>query len=194
MTAKRAILLAALLVLAAGAATAQETAAAPTSGLRAELLSELDEVGGKVFELAEAVPAEKYTWRPSEGVRSVSEVFMHIAGGNYFLPSFVGYPPPQSLSREMEKETDKAKVLAALKDSLAHARQAIVKTPDADLDKPVKLFGRDTTVRRALTLLVYHLHEHLGQAIAYARVNGVVPPWTVREMEEAKKRQAQPGS
>jgi len=156
-------------------------AAAPPAGLRAELLTLLDDSAKKVIELAEAVPQEKYAWRPSEGVRSMSEVFMHIAGGNYFLPTFLGMQAPADMTQEMEKETDKAKVVAALKKSYEHARKAIEAVPDAELEKKINLFGRDTTSRAALLVLVNHSHEHLGQAIAYARMNGVVPPWTARE-------------
>jgi uncharacterized damage-inducible protein DinB len=85
------------------------------------------------------------------------------------------------MTQELEKETDKAKVVAALKKSYEHARQAIESVPDAELEKKINLFGRDTTARVALLGLVFHSREHLGQAIAYARMNGVVPPWTARE-------------
>ena len=155
--------------------------AVPMTGLRAEMLAGLDDAGKKVIELAEAVPQEKYAWRPGEGVRSMSEVFMHIAGGNYYLPTFLGMQAPADMTQEMEKETDKAKVVAALKKSYEHARKAIESVPDAELEKKVNLFGRDTTARATLMVLVNHSHEHLGQAIAYARMNGVVPPWSARE-------------
>lgn len=150
----------------------------PTSGIRAELLADLDTLEKKLVSLAEAMPEEKYTWRPAEGVRSVSEVYMHIAGANFFFPRLVGVEPPAGATRGLEKITEKTKVVETLKRSLHHVRQAIVNTPDADLDKPVKMFGRDTTVRAVLIALITHMHEHLGQSIAYARMNGVVPPWT----------------
>jgi uncharacterized damage-inducible protein DinB len=156
--------------------------AAPASGFRAEFLRQLDDVEKKLLDLAQAVPQEKYTWRPAEGVRSVSEVYMHIAGGNFFLPRLVGAPPPAGMTREaardMEKITDKAKVVEMLKQSCEHVRQAALNTSDADLDKPVKLFGRDSTAREVFLLMATHMHEHLGQSIAYARMNGVVPPWS----------------
>jgi len=173
------------LLLGCGAVTAlaqdkPSTAAPapPASGFRAEFLRQLDDAEKKLVDLAQAMPEEKYTWRPAEGVRSVSEVYMHVAGANFFFPRIIGIQPPAGLSREMEKITDKAKVVETLKQSFEHARQAALNTADADLDKGVKLFGRDSTVREVLLLLATHMHEHLGQSIAYARMNGVVPPWS----------------
>lgn len=158
---------------------AQET---PNSGFRAEFVRQLDEVSGKLIELAEAVPAEKYSWRPGEGVRSVSEVYVHIASGDYFLMKFIGIDPPSDFTRDMEKTiTDKAQVIAAMKKSFDHVRQAALKTSDADLEKNVELFGQNTTYRDVFFTLAMHLHEHLGQSIAYARMNGIVPPWSAKQ-------------
>ena len=154
---------------------------APTSGFRAEFLKQLDEVSVKLLDLAQAVPAEKYSWRPSEGVRSVSEVYVHIAAGNYFLMKFMGIDPPADFTRDMEKTiTDKRQVIEAMKKSFAHVRQAALKTSDADLEKSVELFGQNTTYRDVFFTDMMHLHEHLGQSIAYARMNGVVPPWSAK--------------
>lgn len=176
----------AVVVLAQGAPP--PATAAPTSGFRAEFLRQLDDVGKKMTDLAQAVPQEKFTWRPAEGVRSVSEVYTHLAGANFRLPRFAGIQPPTGIDRNMEQITDKAKVVDALKQSFEHVRQAALQISDADLDKPAKLFGRDTTVRDVFFLIALHQHEHLGQAIAYARMNGVVPPWT------AARQAAQPAS
>jgi len=157
-------------------------AAAPTSGLRAELVKQCNDLEKKFLDLAQAVPQEKYSWRPGEGVRSVSEVYMHVVGANYFFPSFVGVKSPAGLSRDMEKTvTEKAKVVEMLKKSFEHLRRAILSKADSELDSPAKLFGQETTVRDVLLTTVTHLHEHLGQSIAYARMNGVVPPWTAAE-------------
>lgn len=157
--------------------------ATPTAGYRAEYLTALDDVQSKLSELAQAMPAEKYAWRPGEGVRSVAEVYTHVASGNYYIPTMIGVQPPAGVSKELEKESDKAKVIAALRESMAHVRQAILKTSDADLEKKVKLFGRDASAREVFSLLMNHMHEHLGQSIAYARMCGVVPPWTAREQQ-----------
>ena len=156
---------------------------------RAEVNFWLQDAETKLVGLAQAMPQEKYTWRPGEGVRSVSEVFMHVAGGNYMIPRMIGAPPSTSFTREMQTWTDKAKVIEALQQSFAYVRQAVSAVPDADLDKPLKVFGRDSTYRGAMMLLATHAHEHLGQAIAYARSNSVVPPWTA---EAEARRAAQP--
>lgn len=146
-------------------------------GFRAEFLAGLTEVEDKLLDLAETIPAEKYNWRPVEGVRSVSEVFMHVAGGNYFLATFVGVKPPASMPKDIEKITDKAKVIAELQRSFDHVRNAARATRDADLERRVRMFGNDSTYRGVYITVLNHLHEHLGQSIAYARMNGIVPPW-----------------
>ncbi len=145
-------------------------------GFKAEFLTNLDDVQEKILDLAESVPAEKYSWRPGPGVRSTSEVFMHIAGGNYFLSTFLGAEAPK-MNGDMEKiVTKKADVIAELKRSFEHLRIAVNATND--FEKPVKLFGTQTTHRGVLVTILSHLHEHLGQSVAYARMNGVVPPWS----------------
>lgn len=152
---------------------------APSSGFRAEFLSDWDDLSKKAISLAEAMPADKYTWRPKNDLRSVSEIYMHIAGGNFGVLRAAGVQPPEGIdTRGLEKITDKDKVIATLKQSFEHVRKAILNTPDADLDKPIKLMGSNSTVRGAYFVLATHQHEHFGLAIAYARGNGVVPPWT----------------
>ena len=156
--------------------------AAPVSGFRADFLAQLDRVGKQIVDLAEAVPADKYGWRPAPGVRSISEVYMHIVGANSYLPTFIGVKAMEGVERGMEKSvTDKAQVVDLLKKSLAHARSAVLATPDADLDKKVKIFGQEASERAVIMIIGNHLHEHLGQSIAYARSNGVVPPWSRSE-------------
>lgn len=157
---------------------AQESQVPPSSGPRAALLRQLDDAATKLASLAEAIPQEKYSWRPGEGVRSISEVFMHVAGGNYLIAQSAGAKAPADLSREMEKISDKAKVVETLKHSFDHVRQALLSTADSDLAKETKLFGRPTTVGAVFLALVTHGHEHLGQSIAYARMNNITPPWT----------------
>jgi uncharacterized damage-inducible protein DinB len=139
--------------------------------------------------LAEAIPAGKYTWRPGEGVRSVSEVLLHIAGANYNFPNMAGnaLPAGVSLTNFEQSATEKAKVIEILKASFAHARQVVGKQTEADFVKPVKLFGRDTQVREIYLVMNHHMHEHMGQLIAYARVNGVVPPWTEERLQQQKQ-------
>lgn len=171
-------------LLASTAARAQ----APTSGFRAEVLGQAAYGEKQILDLAEATPADKYGWRPGAGVRSISEVYMHIAGANYFLLGFGGVKPPEGLDKEMEKSvTEKSKVIDELKKSFAHLKASVTAMSDADLDKPVKFFGRDTTVRGILLTVAAHEFEHLGQSIAYARMNGIVPPWTAEQQKRMKE-------
>jgi uncharacterized damage-inducible protein DinB len=156
---------------------------APTiPGFRGDCLSDIEFVGKRIVDLAEKMPADKYGWRPAPGVRSVSEVFMHIAGANYMLPSLVGAKMPEGFDRGMETSvTDKAKVIDWLKKSIENAKATVTSMSDADLDKKVKvpfLGGRELSQRRILIIVETHMHEHLGQSIAYARMNGVTPPWS----------------
>ena len=177
-----------LLSLAAGVpAMAQETktqaaapAAKPASSAKSDILWQIRDAEKKLIQLAEATPAEKFGWRPSEGVRTTGEVFMHVAGANYFFPTFWGVKVPDGIdARGFEKMGgDKAKVVETLKASFAHATKAVENMPDSELDKPITLFGNDSTVRMAVLIIATHGHEHLGQSIAYARSNGVVPPWS----------------
>jgi uncharacterized damage-inducible protein DinB len=147
-------------------------------GFRGDFFANLDEVEAKIVSLAEATPEEKYSWRPAPGIRSISEVYMHIAGSNYFLTTFVGAKAP-ARGDDMEKKiTAKADVVAELKKSFLHLRAAVAAVRDSDLDKGVKMLGNPTTTRGVLMTIISHLHEHLGQSIAYARTNGVVPPWS----------------
>jgi uncharacterized damage-inducible protein DinB len=194
---KRSLLLCAILLAASGVISAQAPGgasapvpAAPTSGFRADFLAQLDDVSKKILDLAGAVPAEKYSWRPEKGVRSVSEVYMHIVVANYFLPSFMGVQPPAGIDRSTETGvTDKAKVVAMLRQSFDHVRTVVLKTPDADLDKKVKVFGGSEMSERALIMVIgNHMHEHLGQSIAYARSNGVTPPWSEAAQPPAPPR------
>ncbi|HET8549634.1 MAG TPA: DinB family protein [Bryobacteraceae bacterium] len=145
--------------------------------VKSEFLDEVSALEKKYTSLAEAIPADKYTWRPGDGVRSISEAFMHVAGANYMLPRMVGVTPPQGLERGMEKSvTAKAEVIAQLRKSFEHVRAAA--QASAEPDKMIKLFGREVSQRYFLTFLAHHMHEHLGQLIAYARMNKVTPPWS----------------
>jgi uncharacterized damage-inducible protein DinB len=178
-------LLSAGVVVAAFRMKADQPAA--VTGFRADAIGNMDYAAGELTKLAEAVPQEKYSWRPAPGVRSISEVYMHVALADYYLCTFLGAKSPDGITREMEKNvTDKAQVLAELKKGIAYARSVIEKTPDSDLDTTVKFFGRDLSKRAMIIVIVGHLHEHLGQSIAYARTNGVVPPWS-EEAAPAKK-------
>jgi uncharacterized damage-inducible protein DinB len=152
-----------------------------TGGVRGSILFQIDQAREKLIALANAMPADKYGWKPGEGVRSTGEVFNHVAAANYSLPTFWGAKVPAGVNPQtLEKEMsgDKAKTVETLTKSFDNLREAILAVPDSDLDRKIKLFGQDATVRDAMMVLASHAHEHLGQSIAYARSNGVVPPWS----------------
>ena len=175
-------LLVLMIVCGTVSATAQQTQpakpSAPQSSFRNEVLRQLDDAKSKFLALAQAVPQEKYSWRPGEGVRSTSEVYTHVATSNYVIPVALGFIPPTGLHGELDRITNKAEVIKILKESFEYVRQVIEDTPDTALDKTVKLFGNYTTVRDVFLTLAVHAHEHLGQSVAYARMNNIVPPWT----------------
>jgi uncharacterized damage-inducible protein DinB len=181
-----------LFVLAAGAvhtvaqANPYKDGTPGVTGYRSEVMAEVMIQEDKFTRLAEAIPADKFNWRPNPDVRSFAEVFLHVSAANYNLYKLVGTPPPANLDlKTLEKSTtDKAKVIATLKDSFAHAKAAIKAMPDADLDKSLDWFGGKNTQRGILLFIVRHAAEHLGQSIAYARFAGIVPPWT----EDAAKK------
>jgi uncharacterized damage-inducible protein DinB len=160
---------------------AHHHAAPPTEGLRAELIQDLDGVAAKYLALFD-VMAPHMDWRPGEGVRSMAELFAHVAAGNFLIANLAGVPLPEGMTmddvRAMGGVTDGAEIRDHLGHSFRHLAHGIADTADDSLDDPTTLFGRDTTRRGALLLLATHAHEHLGQAIAYARVNGVTPPWS----------------
>jgi uncharacterized damage-inducible protein DinB len=172
---------------AASAATADKTA--PSYDMKAQALVDLQDLQKKYTELANSIPADKYTWRPGTGVRSVSELFLHVAGANYNIPTMMSgtSPSPEFQKDGFEKSTtDKAKIVDQLNKSFGYAIAAVQNMSNADFAKPEKKLGPDANDGDVVYILVVHNHEHLGQSIAYARVNGVTPPWT----EEAQKKEA----
>jgi uncharacterized damage-inducible protein DinB len=191
------IVLLGLILLGHTGATAlspQQAAPAAAASPRDEALRNFDDAAGKLLRLAEAIPADKYTWRPGEGVRSVSEVFLHVSAGNFNIPRRLGTNPPEGLDiRGLERSTtDKAKVIETMKQATENVRAAFAKVDD--LEKTTQWFGgRQATMREIMFFIASHNHEHLGQSIAYARVNGVVPPWTEeRQQQQPAKQPAKP--
>jgi len=129
--------------------------------------------------LAEATPEEKFAWRPAPGVRSTSEVYMHIAIANFYLLSVTGPAMPPELKREMEKSvTSKAEVISWLKRSLDAVKEAHLTAKPADSSRKVHIADRDATVDGMYLRIIVHANEHMGQLIAYARMTGVAPPWS----------------
>ena len=152
----------------------------PLEGLWQGYDGEWGHVSRQLMALAEAIPADKYSWRPGPGVRSTSEVLMHIALTNFWLLSITGPPMPSEIkSIGMEKTvTAKPEVIQWLKRSLDAVKQAHAGIKPGDLQRKVKVMNRDATVDGMYLRIIIHANEHMGQLIAYARVNGIVPPWS----------------
>jgi len=153
-------------------------------GLRGDLLVSLGFLEQQILSLEQAMPQAKFTWRPAKGVRSVSELYLHIAEGIYALTGKLGREVPAEVQELMKankwesQTTKKDEIKTVLTSAFAYLRNAILETNEADLDKQVKLMGRDVSQRLVLMATQFHSAEHLGQAIAYARINGVAPPWS----------------
>ncbi len=178
---------AALPVLPATVRAGDKQEHSPPSGFRAEYLAQLNDVRDKLISLAEAVPAEKYAWRPMEGVRSAGEVYVHLSVANYFFPTFFGVKSPEENLQDMEKKVmAKPEVIGLMKKSFSRLHDVVMEIADADLDREAELFGTTTTVRGILMVLANHIHEHLGQSIAYARMNKIVPPWSAKAAQSSE--------
>ncbi len=136
----------------------------------------------QLIDLAEATPQDKFSWRPAPGVRSTSEVYMHIALANFYLLSATGTKVPVELKIEMEKSvTSKADVINWLKSSLEAVKEAHATVTPKDLERKIHIADRDATVDGMYLRIIVHANEHMGQLIAYARMTGVTPPWSKNE-------------
>jgi uncharacterized damage-inducible protein DinB len=165
-------------------------------GFRGEFLWELEIAIRQTVALAECIPAEKYYWRSDAKARSFSEVFVHVATGNYMLLDVIGVSAPRDLYAEIAADgqervlglirrndelvavvREKNAVVAMLKRSLEAVSRSFTQAIDAELDRRLHFFGEEATVRRTYLRLLAHMHEHMGQTIAYLRFNGIAPPW-----------------
>jgi hypothetical protein len=153
--------------------------------VRKQFMSDLDTLQAKFVALAEAFPADKYAWRPAPGVRSVGEVFMHVASEFYvYTPLAYGAPASpvvgrgQGAMKKFESMSTKPDVLKHLKEGFAYNKTTVGTLDPASLVGPKKLFGGDHTIVETSFGMAGDLHEHLGQLIGYARMNGVTPPWS----------------
>jgi len=156
-----------------------------------EFIGQMDFVEGRLTQLAEAMPEDTYDWRPADGVRSVSEVYLHAAFGNYIwvtmsggnVPEDVGFVPDPAKTGEWDSQTtDKKEVIEIMKRSFTVVKESTKNFSQADLDnKEIEFFGMKFSLRNFLVTGIAHCHEHLGQSIAYARMNGVTPPWSKGE-------------
>jgi len=144
-----------------------------------EFLGQIDFVKGRLMQLAEAMPEETYTWAPGQGVRSVGEVYVHVAQSNYYMLSLVkGEKPDMS---EGSSESDKKTAIAMMEKAFSVVKESAAQFSEEDLNKEIEAFGMKFSVRNFMVTMIAHLHEHLGQSIAYARMNGVTPPWSAQE-------------
>jgi uncharacterized damage-inducible protein DinB len=169
-------------------ATAQDA-----SGIRGEMIASMKDAGGKIQDLATAIPDGKFTWKPSKDVRSTGQVFLHVVQANYMIPGFFGVQSTMSKDDLMKLDSqtmEPSKIREMLKASYDWAEKAVADTPDSELETQVTFFGMSMSKRAAMLLLTSHSHEHLGQLIAYARSNNIVPPWTAREQAAQKKKDA----
>lgn len=166
------------------------------AGFRGEFLWELEISIRQSLAIAEAIPEEKYDWRPDKKARSVSEVFVHVATGNFMLLDLIGVAAPIDLYAQVPSDAqerfsglirrndeleasvrEKNATVALLKRSLQAVYQSFNQASDPELDRRLHFFGEETTVRRVYLRLLAHAHEHMGQMIAYLRFNGIAPPW-----------------
>jgi hypothetical protein len=186
-TRRRAAALALVVLLGAaapGSAQAQDVMTKESvAALKASFLADIQVVYDKFLGLAQAFPQDKYTWRPMEGVRSVSEVLMLAAMEGYsFIPNGFGGKPADIGSREEAAKlrllSDKAQVIDHLKKGLAHAKQQVEAVDPATLTGRRMVMGQSRSAADVALFVAGDLHEHLGQLIAYARTNHIVPPWS----------------
>jgi uncharacterized damage-inducible protein DinB len=156
-----------------------KTSANSGSSITQLVADDLQGSAKKIIDLADAVPAEDYNWRPEEGVRSVSEVYVHIAMSNYYFLSFLGGKMPQNFDKDAEKNmTNKDDIINYLKQSFEDTQKFLSGYGDTDYETAVNTpFGKFSK-KQILMLIATHAHEHLGQSIAYARTNHIVPPWS----------------
>jgi len=178
------VLVIAAVVGAASPARAQDVITKESAAaIKASFLADLDNLHTKFLGLANAFPQDKYTWRPMEGVRSVSEVLMLAAMEGYsFIPSGFGGKPADLGSREeagkLRTLSDKPMVIDHLNKGFAYAKKELESVDPATLTGKKKLFGQDRSLPDTVLFIGGDLHEHLGQLIAYARTNHIVPPWS----------------
>jgi uncharacterized damage-inducible protein DinB len=170
------------------AAMADHTA--PSYDMKGQALVDLQGVQKKFVDLANALPADKLTWRPSPDSRSFAEVFLHVAGERYGIMSLMGATPPAGFDGKiLEKSTtDRTQIVEELNKSWEFAQKAITGMSNADFAKLLPKLGPQANAGDVVYILVADAHEHLGQSVAYAREIGVVPPWTVQAQKQAAEK------
>jgi len=192
-----AVAFAAVILSASATGAFSQTPAAdhtpPSYDLKPQSLLDLENVQKKFVALANALPEKKLTWRPAPDARSFAEVFLHVSGERYGFMQLMGIQPPAGFdAKTFEKSTtDRAKIVEELNKSWEFTKAAITAMTNADFAKPLPKLGPDANEGDVVYLLVSDAHEHLGQSVAYARENGIVPPWTVEAQKQAAEKKGQ---
>ena len=161
--------------------------------MKAQALLDLGVVEKKFVDLANAVPDQKMTWRPSPDSRSFAEVFLHVAGERYQILSMMGAAAPSGFNAKVFERmtTDKARIIDELNRSWEFTEKTISGMNNADFAKRLPKLGPQANAGDVVYILVADTHEHLGQSVAYARENGIVPPWTAEAQKKAAEKKAQ---
>ncbi len=158
-----------------------------------EFLGQLDFIKGRLDQLADAMPESTYDWRPMEGVRSVGEVYLHAAAANYICVTVSGGTVPESVGFVMDfskmhdwdtQTTNKTEIINKMDESFGILKDRVAEFTEDDLNREVEVFGMKMSIRNFMITMIAHCHEHLGQSIAYARSNEVVPPWSQKSENE----------
>ncbi len=158
-----------------------------------EFLGQLDFIKGRLDQLADAMPESTYDWRPTEGVRSVGEVYLHAAAANYICVTVSGGTVPESVGFVMDfskmhdwdtQTTNKTEIINKMDESFGILKDRVAEFTEDDLNREVEVFGMKMSIRNFIITMIAHCHEHLGQSIAYARSNEVVPPWSQKSENE----------
>jgi len=176
----------------APASSQPEDKTAPSYDLKAQAMLDLDLQNKKVISLVEVLPQDKFNWRPSADARSFAEVFLHIAGERYQILALGGAATPAGFDpKTYEKSTtDKAKIIEELKNTEDFAQATIGAMTNADFAKPLPKLGPQANAGDVIYILAADCHEHMGQLVAYARENAIVPPWTVAAKKAAAEKAA----
>jgi len=162
----------------------------PSYDMKPQSLLDLETMQKKFVDLANAFPADKLTWRPTPDSRSFAEVLLHVSGERYQILAMMGAQPPAGFDgKTFEKSTtDQGKIVEELNKSWEFAKKAINGMTNADFAKPLPKLGPDANAGDVVYILVADAHEHLGQSVAYARENGIVPPWTMAAKKAAEQK------
>ncbi|HYL61241.1 MAG TPA: DinB family protein [Candidatus Methylomirabilis sp.] len=165
---------------------------APSYDMKAQSLLDLDIQNKKFISLAEALPQDKFNWRPSPDARSFAEVFLHVSGERYQILALGGATTPDGFDpKTYEKSTtDKTKIVAELKKSSDFMQATIGAMTNAEFAKLLPKLGPEANAGDVVYILVADCHEHMGQLVAYARENGIVPPWTIAAQKAAEEKDA----